>query len=671
MIVQLYDTRLELTDAMIDEGRAKAFFTQESERVYTLVRKQYWEYGKLDEVVKYMPAYVDSLYMLIAKKAANQLNAEGIYTVTPDRFLQQMFSWGKEFDGAISKLADQFFALTNEKQMAEDYREYRKDSRARIVGGGFGLGNAIEGMAVAGSINLVTGLAHSVFNVFDGILTNSNISTLIDQVYRRQDSVESLALAASGDVVKMWPLYFEAHGYDFPADASYTSKDCRDAVAIIENVKANRIQTEYLKGALTQALQKMPEMRPAYALAYKHLGNPNHTLSDYAELFHINIDFSEDDKSDALARDYLGDAFEKLEREYRTDKYYIAVKKAIEKKNGDCNIEWIADAIYNLYEKENGDSNFIGHGTFALGVWVQRAYDKWANLPPDDNPLYFFHSTTVFKRTTEFIITDNNLFYNNENGEEVGHIPVSQIKSFEASNAAGKKSFIINGSLVLSADDLDTDKFFEVYRALKMFFLMYDMMPASKRQMPPFEQRRQGDNTTSATACSTQSIANRPSSATQQSTATLLNSTVANKWKAVFVTLLKNNPKYVFDGYIYYLGRDDKSNKKISSATAAYARNLHDGEVPCICCDVTVMGGAEDGFLITNQGVYIRNPHEEAVYFSWNDEPTVETKGMFVLDLYVNGIKLERPSGFVNDDIKSLASLFQRFVDLAKRRKAR
>ena len=49
-------------------------------------------------------------------------------------------------------------------EAAEYYRKLRKETRGRLIGGGFGLDGAIKGIATAGAINLMTGAAHSAFN---------------------------------------------------------------------------------------------------------------------------------------------------------------------------------------------------------------------------------------------------------------------------------------------------------------------------------------------------------------------------------------------------------------------------------------------------------------------------------------------------------------------------
>ena len=51
-------------------------------------------------------------------------------------------------------------------------RQYRKDTRSRIVGGGFGLGGAAKGMATAGAINIGTGILHSSFNMIGNAVTS-------------------------------------------------------------------------------------------------------------------------------------------------------------------------------------------------------------------------------------------------------------------------------------------------------------------------------------------------------------------------------------------------------------------------------------------------------------------------------------------------------------------
>lgn len=60
--------------------------------------------------------------------------------------------------------------------------------------------------------------------------------------------------------------------------------------------------------------------------------------------------------------------------------------------------------------------------------------------------------------------------------------------------------------------------------------------------------------------------------------------------------------------------QDSKSQKKFMNAIKAYAR-LVPHEIPILCFDDTVFGGAEDGFLVTTRGIHIHNQNETSAKF--------------------------------------------------------
>ena len=120
--------------------------------------------------------------------------------------------------------------------------------------------------------------------------------------------------------------------------------------------------------------------------------------------------------------------------------------------------------------------------------------------------------------------------------------------------------------------------------------------------------------------------------------------------------------EFIFDRYVYHFGRDSKSNEKIQKAVSAYA-NLKNGEAGLVCCDITAFGGAEDGVLLTNQGIYIHNPFESVHYFPYGEISSIELKGIIVKDIYINGFKVESPTGFGNTEKQNFAALLRHFKD--------
>ncbi len=90
--------------------------------------------------------------------------------------------------------------------------------------------------------------------------------------------------------------------------------------------------------------------------------------------------------------------------------------------------------------------------------------------------------------------------------------------------------------------------------------------------------------------------------------------------------ILTNLPayiEYILDYYdcrstgLYFSEQGGIASEKISQAMNAYA-TLKKNERPIACFDATFFGGAEDGFLISSEGVFIHNDGEKGFYFLHN-----------------------------------------------------
>ena len=79
--------------------------------------------------------------------------------------------------------------------------------------------------------------------------------------------------------------------------------------------------------------------------------------------------------------------------------------------------------------------------------------------------------------------------------------------------------------------------------------------------------------------------------------------------KFIADTISKLHTKYDIRD-IHFFGTNNKAMKKIASACDAYAK-LGNDEAPMICYDATFFGSATDGFVMTNENIYIHNRVED------------------------------------------------------------
>ena len=109
------------------------------------------------------------------------------------------------------------------------------------------------------------------------------------------------------------------------------------------------------------------------------------------------------------------------------------------------------------------------------------------------------------------------------------------------------------------------------------------------------------------------------------------------------VMLMKNMvklPGMQFRKAVYFIHEGEKSRSKLQKAVASYGVKSV-GEYPLVCFDNTVFGDASQGALITSKGIYIKNPMSERVFVKFSNVKSVELRGVFNDEIYVNGYEID------------------------------
>ncbi|WP_299142765.1 leucine-rich repeat protein [uncultured Dialister sp.] len=131
---------------------------------------------------------VQKLFESVLKKESSLLMSRGIYGLEFRNFMTRdttegapsaLDAWQDFIESLLKKVGD----ITGSAEAVRRYRELRKEYRGRIIGGGFGIGGAIEGMITAGIANLVIGAGHSLFNAMGNALTNSRERRELEELY--------------------------------------------------------------------------------------------------------------------------------------------------------------------------------------------------------------------------------------------------------------------------------------------------------------------------------------------------------------------------------------------------------------------------------------------------------------------------------------------------------
>lgn len=143
---------------------------------------------------------VTELFGSLLKKESSLLMGRGIYGLEFQNFMARdtkegapsaLDAWQDFIEFLLGKVGE----ITGSAEAARKYRELRREYRGRIMGGGFGIGGAIEGMITAGIANLVIGAGHSLFNAIGNAFTNSQERRALEDLYASEDLMKSFMAA--------------------------------------------------------------------------------------------------------------------------------------------------------------------------------------------------------------------------------------------------------------------------------------------------------------------------------------------------------------------------------------------------------------------------------------------------------------------------------------------
>lgn len=188
-----------------------------------------------------------------------------------------------------------------EEQLAEEreYREFRKANRSEVIGGGFGVGGMIKGMATAGAINMATGAAHSIVNSIGNASSESDAKASKAKLYGacREDmpkAIESCILSTVYAHIFIVNKYIPDH-----ITPSFDSEKAGALLESAKTVEAKRVEL------LVDAFKCCPWGYNIYSFIFKKYPNERRNLIEISKDFRVDL---EDDITELLRKEYTADA---------------------------------------------------------------------------------------------------------------------------------------------------------------------------------------------------------------------------------------------------------------------------------------------------------------------------------------------------------------------------
>lgn len=261
-------------------------------------------YHACGSIEKVLQGYVSEADRLISKYVDGPLYEQlldlEIYDVGKETYrdncmvLEPAQTACRRFKGLIQKVNDA-------KDAEIEYRESRKQNRSRVVGGGFGLGGALKGMATAGAINAVTGMGHSVVNAFGNVGSSLSAASSKYSIYKDEETFNCLCAALADCLGSTFSAHIQIVNERKPHCIDVFSDSDR-AEALLENAKRFPDKAQHL---LLEAFKQDPASFDLLQYIFLNYRRERKNVLTIAKSFGISLS---DTITSILSQEYTADA---------------------------------------------------------------------------------------------------------------------------------------------------------------------------------------------------------------------------------------------------------------------------------------------------------------------------------------------------------------------------
>ncbi|WP_339180290.1 zinc ribbon domain-containing protein [Paenibacillus sp. FSL H8-0317] len=586
------------------------------------------QYHSLDDLIRNGDNDADDIFYSALEYAVNMLNSKGVYSIDMIRFGDIALKYTGYWEDHFCEIREKFKELVEYKESQKDYRSIRKAGRGRMVGGGFGVGGALKGMAMAGTANMATGMLHSFTNALGNASTNAEVSSMKKKIFKDPETKRTLCLSVYYDVFNLHMAVVECindRKLSSVAD-TYTSSEREEAMIIYNNIVNGSVKNEDLEYMIVEILENDPFDLAYYELALNYKSaEEEDDLINYARYFKIPIDaLVQDLQTDIQNRERLTQLFGEfgleLEQKLRNNRLFHSIKTELSENP----IRAIQKAFISIQNEAIKSKVFLvlGDSTDKLTKKMENVKSSYAPIQAE-NPLLLFDSTVFGSAKDGFLITDHRIYVHNmmEKGWNISFQEIEQMSLLDSSILIDGKRVDIN---LISGKD--RDQFYDFVELL-VFVQKYGSTIGLSKGSIEINNASSELHSSNGEVSATVSVTNNEMKNTDQVVEEIKN-TVLN---------IKNEG---IRRYLFLENENEKVNKKFKNALEAYAK-LEFDEKPVVLFDNTAFGSAKDGFIITNRQIYIHNMFQKPFRININSIISVELKGSdLLLNQHVVGINM-------------------------------
>lgn len=225
-----------------------------------------------------------------------------VYSLDTDTFVSKYYKKYYDFNEALENIADKYYSIVMTEQELDQYRQSRRLNRSRVVGGGFGVGGALKGMATAGTFNAVSGMAHSAVNLTGKVVSTAKASYNKSQLLNAPETVDKLSESLLGCIYGIHFALIDALENETSLQFEIPSSDdqikCQNIISNLEKYEIEDLKCQEL---ILEAIELDPYNLELYEYSAQRFGDANREIENLARYFNVYID----DYKDSLLSDYF------------------------------------------------------------------------------------------------------------------------------------------------------------------------------------------------------------------------------------------------------------------------------------------------------------------------------------------------------------------------------
>lgn len=260
----------------------------------------YSRYKDMDDFVRRFPSHFQQTFENAIDCMNSLLAEQDLYGVTIEEIEPYADEYCYHTWKQIQIITEKYQAILDEQEGMKEYRQARKNSRGKLVGGGFGLQGAVRGIATAGAVNMTTGALHSVGNAIGNMGSAISAINAKEKLFKSA-LVRNVSDAVYDDILNIHLIAIDilmAHGSE--RCRKYTEEDDRQANKIQNDLERGIISADRKREATVRMLMTFPFNPDYYRTAIKLFPEEVESLREFAEFFELDIDVFYDEFQDVL-----------------------------------------------------------------------------------------------------------------------------------------------------------------------------------------------------------------------------------------------------------------------------------------------------------------------------------------------------------------------------------